>query len=47
MPDTLQLVHGIRMNVLDAPGRNTSSEAIFIAREMSLVFELVVLIWSK
>lgn len=47
MPDTLQLEHGIRMNVFEAPGRNTSSEAIFIAREMSLEFVLLVLIWSK
>lgn len=44
MPDTLQLEHGIKMNVFEAPGRKTSSDATLIAREISLVFELLVLI---
>lgn len=36
IPLTLQFVHGIRINVFEAPGRNTNSDAAFIAREMSL-----------
>lgn len=44
MPDTLQLEHGIKMNVLEAPGRKTSSEATLIAREISLPLAFPVLI---
>lgn len=47
MPDTLQLEQGIRMNVFEAPGRNTSSEATLMAREMSLELVLLVSICSK
>lgn len=36
IPFTLQVEHGIRINCLDAPGLNTSSEATLIALEISL-----------
>lgn len=47
MPDTLQVEHGIKMNVFEAPGRKTSSDATFIAREISLELPWPVSICSK
>lgn len=43
MPETLQLEHGIKMNVLEAPGRKTSSDATLMARDISLEFAFPVL----
>lgn len=36
IPVTLQSEHGININVFDAPGRKTNSDATFIALEISL-----------
>lgn len=41
IPVTLQVAQGIRMNVFEAPGRNTNSDAAFIAREISLRLPLL------